>query len=171
MTRRNFLLFVALLLVGANIAFFASRSAENPTDEATNNGDVEPEESAARWIAYMPSFELSQRSNPESYGVHDPPPFNNVMEQGRSVSTVAMVAGECAIVRYTVRTSGDFEEYMPNRLFAENLSVEQQECLREMLPDGYRLLQLAEPVRPSTVSWLIDPVSLASEEGTNAQTH
>ncbi len=173
MTRRSLLSLVALLLIGANIAFFALRSGDAPIGETATNGDAEPEEFAARWIAFMPDFEASQRSDPERYGVHNPPPRNiaYVMEEGRAVSAVGMVAGECALERYIVRGRGDYDEYMPDRLFAASLSSVQQDCLREHLPDGYALSQLATPVKPSKVSWLTDPSTLSVQEGTNAQTH
>ncbi|WP_156169915.1 hypothetical protein [Aurantiacibacter luteus] len=173
MKRRPLLVTIALLLIAGNAAFFLLKPATAVVEQSNRNAEVDVEEVAANWVAFMPDVEMSQRLDPKFYGVHAGPPLNDPVEMidGRPVLRIAMVAEQCEIDRYAIRNANDIGGVMPERLFAQQLSENQQACLVENLPDGYQLSRLTSPAMPSQVSWSTDLVDLIADESTNAQTH
>ena len=163
----------AVILIGVNAVYFVSvkRSEESTvSDEASNEI---AEESVANWVAFAPKIESSQLSDPRRFGMHsDPPPFDAFdTVDGQQVSRFAMLAGACRLQDYAIRNRNDSSEWMPERLFARRLSGEEQECLRQNLPDGYQLSKLISPTKPSQISWSEDLTNLISSESANAQAH
>lgn len=150
---------LAVALTLANVGSFALKTTDGSAWASTEVAEASIEEVSANWVAFMPVFESSQRADPVVFGTHFPPPSNLrsfVFVDGQPVSRISSVAGQCGIEQYAIRNSNDASDYMPDRLFAQRLSLDQQECLRENLPDGYQLAQLSKEVLPSHVSTSTD---------------
>jgi hypothetical protein len=160
-----------LLLLAANTAFFVFKFSETGASSSIEGSGQDIEDAAANWVAFAPDFEAAQRADPQKFGVHEgaTPIGRPEVIDGQQVSQLSSIAGQCAIERYVIRNRNDSDEFMPDRLFAYNLSSDQQDCLLESLPDGYRLARLSIPIRPSRVSWSQDLSSLIANEGANAQ--
>ena len=166
MRRRGVLFALALVLVLMNVAFFTLRQSDGNGEAPTESSNPEPKEIAANWVAFMPHFEASQQSDPQVFGVHEGPPPNNptVMVGGEPTSHLSMVAGKCEIDNYAVRNSNDSDNYMPERLFVQNLSAEQKICLSSNLTQSYKLSRLIKPTKPSQILWSADLSSLIADE-------
>ena len=166
MRRRGVLLALVLVLVLINVAFFTLRQSDANGEAPIESSNPQPEEVAANWVAFMPDFEASQRSDPQVFGVHEGPPPNDpiIIVDGEPTSRLSMVAGKCEIDNYAVRNSNDSDNYMPERLFVQNLSAEQKICLSSNLPQSYKLSRLKEPTKPSQILWSADLSSLIADE-------
>ena len=166
MRRRGVLFALLTVLILANVAFFTLRQGDPNDDPLIGSSFDEPDEVAANWVAFMPDFEASQRSDPQVFGVHEGPPPNGptLMVNGEPVSRLSMVAGECELGSYAIRNSNDFDSYMPERLFIQNLTEEQEACLSSNLPKGYKLSRLTDTTKPSQISWSTDLSSLPADE-------
>jgi len=158
--RRNALASVAVALVLANVAFFTLKTTSESAGVSTKVSEAGIQEFPADWVAFMPSFESSQRADPVVFGTHSPLPSQlrfDVLVDGQPVSRLSFLAGRCGVEQYAIRNSNDAGgDYMPDRLFAQSLSRDQQECLRANLPNGYQLSELSKALLPSHTSWSTD---------------
>jgi hypothetical protein len=154
--RRKILLAIFIVLSAFNVAYitYISFSAETAVESSLSTDGHE--DSTTRWVAYMPELEASLRTDPlKGTGLHSPldPRFLNLFERvdGELVNRLSMIAGECHIASYSIRNANDISRWMPDRLFARELSRKQQDCLASHLPNGYVLAELRLPLKPSRV--------------------
>lgn len=165
MRRRIVLIVTATLLGFANLVYFAS--------SMTREGS---EELKATWVALMPELEAYQRRNPENIlrnsHVNDSRYPNLLVREDESwLPVFPKIAGECRVSTYSIRSYDQYPGQMPDRFFLGGLTTIQQECVSDRLPEGYQLVRLKTPTKPSQLSWARDLSSTPQSEALNAQTH
>jgi len=168
--RRQALCALIIVLFLANVTFFVVKlGRNNALDQKASHG-VEIEEVESGWVAFMPELEASQRADPIQFGyfwdgpIRPPPVASTVLVDGSAVSALSMIAGQCGLEQYSIRNKNDNLFWMPERLFAQHLSSDQQQCLMDGLPEGYQISQLNSPVMPSQVPWSLDLSGLGAKE-------
>ena len=165
MTLRFGLILAVVVLATANIVYFATRDNSDSSDEIE-----------AKWVAYMPDLEASQREHPEnllrSSHINDSryPQMYEVREE-KTLPVFSRIAGECRVEAYSIRSMTDYPGQMPDRLFLSELSADQRSCVAGKLPAGYALAELTEPTKPSRIGWTDDLSKRTVSLDANAQTY
>ena len=147
MKRTGVLLAAAAILALGNALFFWNASSH----------EAQPEFKPV-WIAYSPTLEDEQRTNPHNTSFStewvDPRYAALRDKEDPRLNLLVRTVVACSVKEWKLATyfnpdrinsTAEKPAEMPDRLFLSALSEQQRDCVRDDLPQGYQLAKLAQP--------------------------